>query len=462
VSSAPSRPPTDPEATSALPIGEQWRRLSPLSPVVRAAGGLVVVVFAFPSAFGRHRPGHSGVELTALIPAMVVASLVIVGGVVSWLVTRWRILGPDLQIEMGLLQRQSFRIPLARIQAVDVVAPLVGRILGLAEVRIVSAGHGAERTRLAYLTADEAARVRSQLLALAHGLHRETPEPPARPLIEVPNGRLLGSLLVRGPMLLLAVAALVSVAVPALAGSDASGDTVSGVAAVAVVAVLSLATAVLQTANAEFSFRVSLAADGYRLDRGLLQTRHETIPIGRIQAVRVVEPLVWRLFGWSRLEVDVARQHVPRRADRQAGTLGRALLPVAPRAEVAWLLAAVLPGAAPTPPPGARVPARARWKAPLSAHLLAAWHDDGHVYARTGRVTARTVIVPLAKVQSVRLSSGPVQRALRLATVHVDSAGHRWTAQAHCRDQQEGWAMLWRLADRARLARTGSAPAASA
>ena len=48
------------------------------------------------------------------------------------------------------------------------------------------------------------------------------------------------------------------------------------------------------------------APEGVRIRRGLLQTISETVPYGRIQAVRQVEPLLWRPFGWCRLEVDVA------------------------------------------------------------------------------------------------------------------------------------------------------------
>jgi putative membrane protein len=439
-------------APQVLPVGETWRRLSPMTMVARAAGSVLVVAFALPAALNRaQNPTRGGGDPVTLGVVVALAVVGAVAGVVSWLVTRWRIPGSDLQIETGLLRRQSFRIPLSRIQAVDVVAPLVPRILGLAEVRIVSAGRGAERTRLAYLRSEEAALVRSQLLALAHGLDAATPEPPAQPLLEVPNGRLLGSLLLRGGAVVPGVAALLAVVLPTgMSPGAATGLGVGGT----IVAVLALLGGAVQMVNAEFSFRIGLAADGIRLDRGLLVSRHETIPFGRIQAVRLVEPLLWRPLGWSRLEVDVARQHVPRTADREAGAVGRALLPVAPYPQVAWLLAAVLPGAVPLPPPGAAVPRRARLKAPLSAHFLAAWHDGWYVYARGGRLTARTVIVPLAKVQSVRLSSGPLQRALRLATVHVDSAGHRWTAQAHCRDEAEARGMVWRLVDLARTVRT--------
>ena len=55
------------------------------------------------------------------------------------------------------------------------------------------------------------------------------------------------------------------------------------------------------------------------------------------------------------------------------------------------------------------------------------------MYARTGRVQKSTIIAPLVKVQSVRLKSGPLQRAFHVATVDVDTAGRRWQASARCR-----------------------------
>jgi putative membrane protein len=90
----------------------------------------------------------------------------------------------------------------------------------------------------------------------------------------------------------------------------------------------------------------------------------------------------------------------------------------------------------------------------LSYHLLAFWDDRGrHALARTGRVRPEVVVVPLEKVQSVRLRQGPLQRWLRLATVHIDTAGRGWQARAVCRDAGEADALLWRLTDLAREAR---------
>ena len=442
-------PPTMP-LVAPLEVGETWRRLHPLSPIVRFGRVVIgVVVVAVPSiaeqpAFHRQ---DNGFPVSVIIYA-VLLFLGGLGGFISWLVTRWRIAEGNLQIETGFIRRQSLRIPLSRIQAVDVISPLSGRFLGLAEVRVVSAGRGAEHGRLAYLTAAQAPVVRARLLALAHGLEVGTPEPPSLALLHVQNGLLLPALLMRSQVLapvLIAIAAVAAIAAAPLVGAGALGSAVT----VLVISGLGVARAF----NEDFDFTISEAGDGVRLDRGLLQRRHETIPYGRIQAVRVVEPFFWRVFGWARLEVDVARQSVSREADRDAQQVARTLIPVASRDQALWLLARVMPDAHPNPPPDAGPPSRARLKAPLSFHFLAAWFGQRYMYARTGRVQKSTIIVPLVKVQSVRLKSGPLQRAFRVATVDVDTAGRRWQASARCRDEAEALEMVRHVSERARLSR---------
>ena len=436
-------------AAVPLEVGETWRRLHPLSPVVRFGrvliGVLGVAVASFAEQPGTRHDRGLPISVIVYLSLLVLGGI---GGVISWLVTRWRIADGNLQIETGLIRRQSLRIPLARIQAVDVISPLSGRFLGLAEVRVVSAGRGAEHGRLAYLTAAQAPVVRARLLALAHGLEAGTPEPAALPLLHVQNGLLLPALLMRSHVLapfLIAIAAVAAIAAAPVIAPGALGSVVT----VLVVSGLGVARAF----NEDFDFAISEAGDGVRLDRGLLQRRHETIPYGRIQAVRVVEPLFWRAFGWARLEVDVARQSVSREADRDAQQVARTLIPVASRDQALWLLARVMPDAHPNPPPDAGPPSRARRKAPLSFHFLAAWFGQRYVYARTGRVQVSTIIVPLVKVQSVRLKSGPLQRAFHVATLAVDTAGRRWQASARCRDEHEAVEMMRHISERARLSR---------
>ena len=58
------------------------------------------------------------------------------------------------------------------------------------------------------------------------------------------------------------------------------------------------------------------------------------MPPGRVQAVRIVEPLLWRRRGWVRVELDVAG----------TGNQGGTLLPVAGRDELLGLVGSRLLG----------------------------------------------------------------------------------------------------------------------
>ena len=434
---APAAPPAPPAADT------EWHRLHPLSPLVRAGSAVAVVVLLSTQYTIDGRRHLSLPWLSLLLVAVGLAA-----AVVAWLVTRWRVHGDDLQIETGLLRRQSIRVPLSRIQAIDVISPVIARVLGLAEVRVVVAGRGTGRTRLTYLSAAEAQRVRAMLLALAHGLASGTPEPAAMPLLRVDNGRVLAATLLTAPVNVLAVVVVLAVVAGALVPHGV------GIATIALPVLVGIGPEVFRRVNAVYDFQLSEAPDGLRLRRGLLQTRTETILYGRIQAVRWVEPLLWRRFGWVRLEVDVARQRGSQQREEGSAQLSRTLLPVGSRELAGWVMQRVLPGAFPAPPPGSTPPRRSALRAPLSYHLLAFWHDrERHVLARTGRVRPAVVVVPLEKVQSVRLRQGPLQRVLRLATVHVDTAGRGWQARAVCRDAGDATSLLWRLTDLARQAR---------
>ncbi len=98
-------------------------------------------------------------------------------------------------------------------------------------------------------------------------------------------------------------------------------------------------------------------------------------------------------------------------------------------------------------------PARARWKAPLSWHFLAAGHDEELAVSQTGRVRRERIYVPLAKVQSLRFSEGPLQRRLRLATLHLDVAGRRIAVALRTRDRAEAEALLVALTAASQAAR---------
>jgi putative membrane protein len=201
--------------------------------------------------------------------------------------------------------------------------------------------------------------------------------------------------------------------------------------------------------NGDFGTVVAAAPDGLRLRSGLVQTTAETIRPGRVQGVRLVEPLVWRAFGWCRLEVDVAGPK-QRHENRSESQRLRALIPVGSRAEADQVIGELL---STRPVPALRAPRAARWKAPLTYHFLAWGGNDRYVAASRGRVCRKTTWVPLEKVQSVRWVQGPVQRRLGLASVRLDVAGRRVTASIEDRGTAEADEIFARLPGLARQAR---------
>src|SRR6266568_7085677 len=95
-----------------------------------------------------------------LVSNLVLVAVVLAGGVVSWLVTRWQVADGVLRIETGLLRRESRRFPLSQVQAIDVVQTGLARVLGLAELRLRMAGGGSSGGRLASLPLADAERLR--------------------------------------------------------------------------------------------------------------------------------------------------------------------------------------------------------------------------------------------------------------------------------------------------------------
>src|SRR5262249_27542683 len=144
---------------------------------------------------------------------------------------------------------------------------------------------------------------------------------------------------------------------------------------------LALGAAVWRRFNAQYRLQVAEAADGLRLRSGLVATTAETIRPGRVQAVRLVEPLLWRPFGWRRLQVALAgHEHIEgERADRRRQL--RTVVAVGGRAEADALLARLLPD---LPAERLTAPRRVRLKAPLRCRNLAWGRTELCAATRTG------------------------------------------------------------------------------
>lgn len=432
-------PPAAPEQSMPGLRGD-WQRLHPLSPVVRAGRGLIpiVVLFVIPALGRRHGSRSELIDIGIVL-------LAFAAGLVSWLVTRWRVEGDDLRVETGLLRRSSERFPLAQIQAIDVVRPGLARMFGLSELRIGVAGGRRTAGRLAYLQDSDADALRACLLQMGAGARPQASPSPEQTLLTVPPRLLLTSLALTGPGLVLesVVAALIVLAIvsPA-AATGAIGAGAGGL--------FGLGVAAFRRFNDGYRLTVTDAPEGLRLRSGLIETTAETIPSGRIQALRMTQPLVWRALGWCRLEVDVAMQKSKGRQDRDSAKASRFLLPVGTLAQALALVARLIPDA---PTTGQPAPRRVRLKSPLRFRHLSWSANESCAFTTSGRLRLQSDWVPLSKVQSVRQVEGPLQRAMRLSSIHLDTAGRRVYAVLRDRDSSEVARLVQELPDRCREAR---------
>jgi putative membrane protein len=419
-----------------------WHRLAPVSPIVRAGrAAIAIAILLLPAAL-------RGGDLRQDWPQLAIVGVLLVVGFVSWLVTRWRIDGDDLRIETGLLRRQSLRFPLTQVQAVDVVRPGLARMFRVAELRLRMAGSTGATGRLAYLPERDVEPLRTRLLALAReGADGVAPaeEVDERVLASVPTGRLAASILL-SDVGFLAIAILAGLLVTALEAPAATTEAFGGGA----VWVIGGLTILWRRFNQEYKLTVAEASDGLRLRSGLVALTSETIRPGRVQAVRMVEPFLWRRLGWCRLEVDIAgRQRRKGEGEAQRAPL-RAVLPVGSRALAEELLARIVADA---PTDRLRPPRRALVKSPLRYRFLSFGRTDTCVVTTTGRIRRVTAWVPLDKVQSFRRVQGPVQRRLGLASIHLDTAGRSVHANLRDRDVEEADGVLENLVALARAAR---------
>jgi putative membrane protein len=464
---APARTGAAPTGTAPVvagaPVVKQTERPHPLTPFIR--GWIVFVAIVL--GFGRQlvEGASDGGGLRSLGPLWIAVGVLglalLAGGAgyVSWRFTRFVIDDEELRIETGVLFKTSRKIAFERIQSVDIIQPLAARIFGLGELRI-EAGAGDSGIRLRYLSRVKAARLRDYLLARAHGTAArlaDADESPARDvlfdsgvadkaLVTVSPGALVASFL-------LSTEFLVPTAV--VVGFGVVG-AVSGIGLVALGGVIPMLFGVFSLVSrrviAMFHFTLAESSRGLRVTRGLTNLSSQSVPVDRIQGVRLCQPVLWKPFGWWRVDVDIVGYSSSGREDNGGGATS-VLLPVASVAQARLALSRVLPGFRAEEIAMTGAPRRARVFRWFDWWTLRWGWDERAIVTEHGWLVHERHVVPHAKTQSVRIEQGPLQRRLRLADVHIDTPKGPVHAVAHQMDAGAARALALSQLDRARAAR---------
>lgn len=418
-------------------------------------------------------------ELQWLLIGTVVALLV--AGLSRWLAWSrfsYTLTGDAVVIEQGVFGRHRRTIPYARLADVGIERGPLHRLFGLARVTLETGGGGADDGVLDSVTAAEAERLRAVIRqrrasgAVVPG-GSEASAPPLAPPVDAPlfamsTRRVLGWGLFNFSLVWIAVGlgALqqlgeafdpkdvwlkeigarrdVARTVPLLVWAQIA--LAGAFAAIA----LGIVAGLIRTLLRDYGYRIDREPGRFRRVRGLLTRSEAVIALPRIQLAAIDTGPVRRRLGWSRLRAQVlggeganGRQDLapfarPEEVDRlleplhlrlmatdaltpvARGHLWRALLRRVGPPLLLIVIAAVF-----APPALAASPL-------LSPLLLIALLERRHHRYRVAAgllqvqrgVIRRTVwIVPTARIQTVTLRRGWLQRRLGLATVMVDTAG---------------------------------------
>lgn len=314
-------------------------RLHPLSIPYRAVAGsanLGTLVF-LGTLIGSGSLDPTGLSFLGLL----VGYLVLMGGyqVVYYRRFEYVLADGSLDITSGVVSRRQREIPLGRVQNVDVSQNPVQRAIGIAAVRIETAGGGDTEAVLKYVGRDRARALQRELggsgrdsrdripggatdgTATGAGQETGTGETAGRPeetvIFELPTRNLaLLSLFTIDPG-----AGAISSAVAALSsGGDPQnvfmlrgvidrlpGGTLQAVVlVVAIVAVAAWLLSVVLTFARYYGFRLVRVGDELEYERGLLQRHSGTIPMEKVQTLSVHENVLKRRFGYATLAVETA------------------------------------------------------------------------------------------------------------------------------------------------------------
>ncbi|HEU5286510.1 MAG TPA: PH domain-containing protein [Sphingomicrobium sp.] len=420
----------------------------------------------------------SGRASTALIAAVVLLAFLAASLFVYWTRFEFRVGSSEIRVDSGIFSRTHRSIPFDRIQDVDISQGPVARLLDIAKVKFEtggSAGAGEDEGVLHAIPLERAQELRALVRSRRSAADEPVPttaEAERPPVFAMDLPRVLLAGVFNFSLALFAGLIGATQTFGEMLGFDPlsrsfwlgllrAGDPIAdyilahrvaaAFAGAVLLVLIGLATGIVRTLLREYGFRLDRTEVGLRRRRGLLTRTDVTLPARRAQAAIVGTGPLRDSLGWRDLKLQSLASddggggdHVvaPLATDEEAGAI---------LAELGWrplsgttdwkrvssvyvwtlaiglsplLLAAAL---ASTQAPNSAVAI-----AVLLALLVIRWRgwrrtlyalDGDRLLIRSGWWRRRTVILPLARIQSIDLTESFVSRWFGIAGLAFGVAG---------------------------------------
>ena len=321
-------------------MSKERYQLHPISAVVNFVKGLKDLIFPFVIIFvanGFQGKSSSDGHWTSYIPYIIgilVLTFILISGIIKWKRFVYWFEEDELRIEYGLFVKKKRYIPFERIQSFNYTESILHRPFKLVKVTVETAGSGSTTEAEAELTAITKEAAKQIEMELAFAKKRKlsktsigVEEATESHLDEEPKNEsvTIFKMTMKDILILAATSGGIGVVFSGVAvfmtqfsdiiPYDVIYDEVVVflkfgffIIAFSVFAFLLLSwiiSVILTTLN-YYQFTIIQENDQIVLTRGLLEKKKVTIPIGRVQGVRIVENPLRQLFGYCTVIVESA------------------------------------------------------------------------------------------------------------------------------------------------------------
>ena len=256
----------------------------------------------------------------------------LITGIIKWKRFVYWFEDDELRIEYGLFVKKKRYIPFDRIHSLDYTEGVLHRVFKLVKVRVETAGGSASLKSEAELTAITKEAADQIEIQMADAKRRKTTrvdseeeledatelieEPELQPVFAMGGKDLLILATTSGGIGLILSGALIFLSQFAdLLPLDRMYEEVSGIikyGLLIVAVVLFLAfiivwgISVVMTFVSYYGFSVVVDKEDIVITRGLIEKKRATVPLNRVQSIRVVENPFRQLFGYANVVIDNA------------------------------------------------------------------------------------------------------------------------------------------------------------